>query len=105
MAQPAHWTLRQRILILRWLLPLALAILSVMYQHGPATWVHDYFSHSLHYIVEIFFYGLVGPVFVYMAVRQIGRWLEEKEHAESLAHSRAAFGCHHHGLGGCDTGA
>jgi len=78
-------SISQRISILRWLLPIALAILSVSYQLGPAAWVHDRFSHELHYIVEILFYGLAGPMFVYMAVGQISRWLEEKEHVEHLA--------------------
>lgn len=78
-------TIRQRISNLRWLLPITLAILSVIYQLGPATWVHDHISHQMHYVVEIFFYGLVGPIFVYMAVGQISRWLEEKEHIEYLA--------------------
>ncbi|MEK7439873.1 MAG: ATP-binding protein [Chloroflexota bacterium] len=84
-ANPTDSTISQRISTLRWLLPIALAILSVIYQLGPAAWVHDRFSHDLHYIVEIFFYGLVGPMFVYMAVGQISRWLEEKEHVEYLA--------------------
>ena len=84
-ANPTDSTISQRISTLRWLLPIALAILSVIYQLGPAAWVHDNFSHDLHYIVEIFFYGLVGPMFVYMAVGQISRWLEEKEHVEYLA--------------------
>lgn len=83
--KPAGPTFSQRLSILRWALPAALGLLSVLYQLGPARWVHDLFSHSLHYGVEILFYGLVGPMAVFVAVGQVRRWLEEKEHAEYLA--------------------
>lgn len=83
--KPANTTFRQRISALQWALPVALGLLSVFYQLGPARWVHDLFSHSLHYVVEILFYGLIGPAAVYLAVGQVSRWLEEKEQAEQSA--------------------
>ncbi len=83
--KPVSPTFSQRISILHWALPAALGLLSVAYQLGPARWVHDYLSHSLHYGVEILLYGLVGPAAVFLAVGQVSRWLEEKEQAEHLA--------------------
>ncbi|MBI3360643.1 MAG: PAS domain S-box protein [Chloroflexi bacterium] len=78
-------TLRQRIATLRWALPVALGLLAVTYQIGPARWIHDYYSHAAHYASEIVLYGLVGPMAVFLAVAQVGRWLEEKERVERLA--------------------
>ncbi|MBI5290655.1 MAG: PAS domain S-box protein [Chloroflexi bacterium] len=77
--------LQQRISTLRWALPLALGVLSTLYQLGPARWVHDAFSHSLHYGVEILLYGFIGPLAVYGTVGQVGRWVAEKEQAEHRA--------------------
>lgn len=74
--------LSDRIRLLRWALPLTLGVISTLYQLGPARWVHDTFSHSLHYGVEILLYGLIGPLAVYAAVGQVGRWLAEKDLAE-----------------------
>ncbi len=80
----ANPSLSQRISLLRWALPLTLGIVSTLYQLGPARWVHDTFSHTLHYGVEILLYGLVGPLAVYWAGRQVERWLGEKARAEHL---------------------
>jgi PAS domain S-box-containing protein len=77
--------LRQRMNRLRWLLPLALGLLSVFYQLGPAAWAHDRVSHDFHYAVEIIFYGLFGPLAVFWAVGQVRGWLEERERLERQA--------------------
>jgi PAS domain S-box-containing protein len=77
--------LSDRIRLLHWMLPLMLGVVSTLYQLGPARWVHDVFSHSLHYGAEILLYGLIGPLAVYWAVGQVGRWLADKEQAEHLA--------------------
>jgi PAS domain S-box-containing protein len=82
---PASQPLRRRIAAVRWALPLALAVLSILYQLGPASWVHNEYSHELHFAVEIVFYALVGPAAVFLAVGQIGRWLEDKERLEQRA--------------------
>ncbi|HEY4667654.1 MAG TPA: ATP-binding protein [Anaerolineales bacterium] len=77
--------LRQRVDRLRWLLPLGLALVSTLYQLGPAAWVHDRVSHASHYGVEIIFYGLIGPLAVYMAIGRVRGWLEDREHLERQA--------------------
>src|SRR3972149_9432970 len=80
--------LRQRLDRLRWVLPMSLALVSVLYQLGPASWVHDRLSHGLHYAIEIAFYGLVGPLAVFWAVGLVRGWLEDRERLER--HARAS---------------
>ena len=77
--------LRRRVDLLRWLLPVGLMLISVLYQFGPATWVHDQLSHALHYVIEIAFYGLVGPLAVFWAVGLVQGWLEDRERLEHHA--------------------
>lgn len=82
---PSHPTLQQRIAILRWALPLLFATLAVVYQLGPARWVHDTYGHDIHYVVEIMFYATVGPLLAFWTLTRISRWLDEKERAEQQA--------------------
>lgn len=77
--------LRQRVGRLRWLLPAGLALVSTLYQLGPATWVHDRFSHGYHYVVEIILYGVVGPLTVFWAIGRVREWLEDRERLERQA--------------------
>nr|NIW44977.1 PAS domain S-box protein [Gammaproteobacteria bacterium]NIX54640.1 PAS domain S-box protein [candidate division Zixibacteria bacterium] len=78
-------TTKQRIDFLQWMLPIALALLSILYQLILARWVHDNYSETAHFIVEILFYALVGPVIVFFAFYQIQQWLLAKEQAEQVA--------------------
>ncbi len=78
-------TLRQRVAILRWMLPLVFALMAVIYQLGPARWVHHHYTESLHYGIEILFYGTAGPLLAFWVLTLVGRWLDEKERAEKLA--------------------
>ena len=84
----ASTQLRRRVDHLRWLLPLSLALMSVLYQLGPAAWIHDRLSHALHYASEIALYGLVGPLAVYWAIGRVRGWLEDRERLEH--HARAS---------------
>src|SRR3989338_8375468 len=84
MNQPSP-AFRQRIALLRWTLPISFALLAVLYQLGPARWVHDRYGHEIHYWVEIAFYGTAGPLLTLWALTHIGRWLEAKAQAEHQA--------------------
>lgn len=77
--------LSDRLRLLQWALPLSIALLAGFYQLGPARWVQDFFGHAGHYGIEILFYGTVGPLATWFTLRQIGRWLDEKEAAERRA--------------------
>lgn len=78
-------TLRQRVALLRWALPLVFVLMAVAYQLGLARWVHDHYTESTHYGIEILFYGTVGPLLAFWVLTLVGRWLDEKENAEKLA--------------------
>ena len=83
--KPTSPTLRQRLSVLRWALPVSFAILAALYQLGPARWVHDYYGHVFHYGVEIVFYATAGPLLAFWTLTRIGQWLDEKELAEKQA--------------------
>jgi PAS domain S-box-containing protein len=78
-------TTKQRIEYLQWMLPIALALLSIFYQLILARWVHENYSETAHFLVEILFYAIVGPVIVFFAFYQIQQWLLAKEKAEQVA--------------------
>jgi len=75
----------QRVLRLRWVLPLAFFGIAVLYQIVFARWVLYTFGNQLHFIVEILFFGTAGPLITFLALTRIIRWLEEKEQVEKLA--------------------
>jgi PAS domain S-box-containing protein len=77
--------LQARIKVIRWIIPIGLLILAVGYQFGPARWMHDNIGDDAHFLIEILFYGLVGPSIVYLAFNQIQQWLLEKDRAENIA--------------------
>lgn len=79
------YTLRQRVAVLRWALPIGFALLAAVYQLGFARWVHDTYGDVAHFGVEVLFYSTVGPLLAYAALTLIGRWLDEKEQAEKQA--------------------
>ena len=81
--------LRQRIAVLRWMLPVTFALLAVVYQLGPARWVHDLLGHAIHYGVEIMFYATAGPLLTFWTLTRLGQWLDEKERAEKQARASA----------------
>ena len=76
---------RLRIATLRWIIPFAFAGLVFLYQLGLARWVHDNFSDSLHFGIEILFFGTAGPLLAFWVLTQVGRWLKEKDRAERQA--------------------
>ena len=69
----------KRIRLLRWLIPLAIALLVLVYEIGPARWLYDDFGPSAHLIAEILFYGTTGPVLAFLLLDFLSKWLEEKE--------------------------
>lgn len=74
--------IRTRINTMAWALPLLLVLAVLVYQLGPARWVHDQYGDPLHFAIEILFFGTTGPLFTYLALRRIGVWLDEKESAQ-----------------------
>ncbi|MCZ7572902.1 MAG: ATP-binding protein [Ardenticatenaceae bacterium] len=81
----ASHTLKQRIAILRWALPVTLAIITILYQLWSAHLAHNYYGETIHYAVEFLFYATVGPLLIFLALTRLGRWLDEKERVEKQA--------------------
>lgn len=75
--------LSDRLHLLQWALPAAIAGLAFIYQFGPARYVHDHFGAWSHYAIEVVFYGTVGPIGVWFTLHVVRRWVEEKEQAEA----------------------
>ncbi|NOX63411.1 MAG: PAS domain-containing sensor histidine kinase [Chloroflexi bacterium] len=77
--------LKQRVAVLRWVMPIAFAALVVVYQLGFARWLHDNVNASLHFSAEVLFFGLTGPLLAFWSLTLVGHWLNEKEQAEQSA--------------------
>lgn len=76
-------TLIERIRWLRYVLPPIIALIVVFYQLGVAATLHDVYGHAVHYLVEIGFYSLGGPIVTWITLIWIERGLEEKETLEN----------------------
>ncbi len=85
-------SVRRRIRILQWIVPLGLVLLVVIYEIGPARWILERFGEAYHLIAEIAVYAVVGPTLAYWLLHFLGRWLDEREtsefQAQLLAHTR-----------------
>ena len=88
----SHVAFRRRFRLLQKLIPAALVILVVIYEVGPARWIHDALGEDQHFVAEILVYGTIGPVLAYLLLDFVGRWLDERDTAELqaqvLAHAR-----------------
>ena len=82
------YPLRPRITLLTRILPLVLVLLVIVYQLGVVRWIHDIYGKLAHLGAEILFYALVGPLLIYLALRVIGRWLDEEDQTARLVSDR-----------------
>jgi signal transduction histidine kinase len=84
--------IRRRLKLLQMLVPAGLLLLVVVYEVGPARWLHDSLSAGSYFIAEILVYGTVGPMLAFVLLEFLGRWLEEREtnelQAQVLAQAR-----------------
>lgn len=74
--------LTSRIRLLRWAVPLSLAVLVAVYQLGLARWLLQEYGEQYHTIAEILFYGIGGPLLAFLSLDFLIRWLEERETSE-----------------------
>jgi signal transduction histidine kinase len=77
--------INERIRLLRWLLPMVTAVLVAVYELGLAPWIHTEVSHRYHILIDILFYGSIGPFLAFLFLDILGRWLEEKETSDLQA--------------------
>lgn len=78
-------TLRQRIGQMRWVLSLGWIAGVMVYQLTFAAWVHHRYSEGSHYLVEILFYGSVGPLLAIWFLHRIDHQLAEMDRVEKKA--------------------
>lgn len=82
---PKRWrtaSITDRVRVLRWLLPLAIASAVFVYQLGFTAAIHARMGSVAHTVVELLFYSVVGPVATWLILDQISQWLTAKEAAE-----------------------
>lgn len=70
---------------LRWLIPLGLLALVVVFEIGPSRWIYNQLGPTAHLVAEIALYGTIGPVLAFLALNFIGRWVEERETSDLQA--------------------
>ena len=84
--------LRQRIGLLKWLIPLGLMFLVAAYEFGPAQWIYAQGGLKSRTVADVLIFGTVGPVLAFFALSLLEQWFEEREtsdlQAEILADAR-----------------
>ena len=88
---PALAAVRRRLSLLRWLVPVAMFALVLVYELGAGPWLDAQGGVVWHRVVDIVFYGLLGPALTALALELLSRWIEERETSElqALALARA----------------
>ena len=82
---------RQRLGLLRWLVPVGMFLLVVVYEVGPARWTLAQFGPTVHIVIDLTVYGVLGPALAAVLLDLLGRWIEERETtaAQSIALAQA----------------
>lgn len=75
--------LSDRLHLLQRLLPVTVMAVATLYQFGPARVIHDNYGDWAHYWLEVLFYGTTGPLFLWVTLRVVRVWVEQKEQAEA----------------------
>lgn len=75
-------SLVDRVRRLRYILPPIIALVVIFYQLVVAQSLHDNYGHVAHYLVEIAFYSVIGPLVTWVTLVWIENGLREKESLE-----------------------
>ena len=85
--------LRERVSLLKWLIPVGLMFLVAVYKFGPAQWIYAQGGVNSQIVADVLIFGTVGPVFAFFALNLLEQWFEEREtsdlQAEILADARS----------------
>lgn len=81
-------SLIERVRRLRYVIPLVLVVVVVIYQLGIAQWLERNYGHVLHYGFEIGFYSLVGPAATLFTLIWVEHRLRERELLERQVQAR-----------------
>jgi signal transduction histidine kinase len=75
--------LSDRLRLMHWTLPAAIALFAAVYQIGPARYAHEHYGDWAHYGMEIFLYAAMAPIIMWFVLGIVRTWVEQKEQAES----------------------
>lgn len=75
----------QRINLLKWMVPVGLTVLVVLYEGLISPWFQSWFGTANHGALDVLVYGTVGPSLAFWSLHFFGRWLEERETSELQA--------------------
>ena len=75
--------LSDRLRLMHWALPAAIALLAAIGQIGPARYVHEHYGDWAHYGIEVFLYAAIGPIVMWFVLGIVRTWIEQKEQAEA----------------------
>lgn len=75
--------LSNRLRLMHWTLPAAIAFLAAVYQIGAARYVHEQYGDWAHYGMEVFLYGAMAPIVLWFVLGIVRTWIEQKEQAEA----------------------
>lgn len=78
--------LSERLRLMHWMLPVAIALLAAIYQIGLARYVHENFGAWPHYGMEVLLYGAMAPVAMWFVLGIVRTWVQQKEQAEAEVH-------------------
>lgn len=82
---PPLTSLRQQFNLLRWLIPMSLVLVVVLYEIGPSRWIFERFGFTFHMLAEIVLFATVGPAVVYFVLDILVRWLDERDTSDYQA--------------------
>src|SRR5512147_2458040 len=77
------YKLSDRLRLMHWTLPIAIALFAAVYQIGPARYVHEHYGAWAHYGMEVFLYATMAPVVMWFVLGTVRTWVEQKEQAEA----------------------
>ena len=75
--------LSDRLRLMHWTLPAAIALFAAVYQIGAARYVHEHYGDWAHYGMEVFLYGAMAPIVMWFVLGIVRTWVEQKEQAEA----------------------
>lgn len=82
---PMLTSFHQQLKVFKWLIPIGMMLLVVVYEVGPSRWTYESFGFTYHLLIEILIFGTVGPAFAFVLLELLGRWMDERETADLQA--------------------
>ncbi len=77
--------LQKRLSLLRWVLPIVLGGLAVVYETGLGRWIHDVIGAYLYFNLDVLFYAIAVPLVVFTTLTLIRDWIDKAERAQQQA--------------------